>query len=96
MPIAETAICRNPMSPEAVPAMRGWTLSPAAIAAGWLSPLPIELSAIGTNSDQTLSAAPHHTAISAPEPSEIVSPATNSAVERTRRPSRAAAPLPSI
>jgi hypothetical protein len=48
-PSAATIICKKPSSPEAAPATRGWTLSLAASAGGWLRPLPIELIAIGTN-----------------------------------------------
>jgi hypothetical protein len=53
LPRAAAAICRKPISPDAVPASRGWMLSAAAMTAGPLMPSPISASPIGTNRSQT-------------------------------------------
>ena len=64
----------KPISPEAAPAIRGWTLSPAAMPGGWLMPLPIELIAIGTKSAHGVSPSRHQSASMTPEASDSARP----------------------
>src|SRR4029077_16159226 len=96
VPSAAIIICKNPSSPEAAPAMRGWTLRPDAIAGGWLRPLPMELIAIGTNNAHGVNSARHQTASITPEASDNVRPTIRRRALPTATDKRATPALPAI